>query len=411
MSEAVDKTATFSREHQYDLLELSFYRLTDAGEVPEKSLWVDLASMLEELNIFEDIMQPTVTGQLLLTDGFNLIDRLPILGGERLRIRFKTASFEKEVSLVMVIHKVGERIFSTRNTDKAQMYWLYLSSEDAWTDAQVDSSFGFKGTYDGLVKKSLELLGSKRPADIMPTIDICEFVAPYWSPLRIATFASKRAATEDGDPVFFFETTEGYRLVNLKTIYNQAPVKKIFIEPRNTNSILEHGDKLFNMVTNWNYAQSDNKLVMNRKGAFGADVYKWDVVNWNVTRETLAKDAIEVIRIDKYPILDSVAKLRAKTDFITTRNDGSERFELQRDAVMNRIDNKRVVVEIPGDSNVHAGQVIDLDVPSMTAGLEYVKERVASGKFLIASAKHVLIRDRYRLNLELLKDATEERVL
>ena len=405
-----DATSKYSREHQYDLLELSFYRLTESGDVPEKTKWVDLSGNLEELNLYEDIMSPSMTGQLMLTDGFNLPDRLPILGGERLRIRFKTASFEKEFSAVMVIHKVGERFFS-QDPGKAQMYWLFLSTEDGWNDAQVDASFGFRGTYDGLVKKTLELLKSTRPLDTVPSIGIVDFVAPFWSPLKIASFAARRAATENADPVFFWDTGNGYQFKNLKAIYDQAPVKKIFIEPRNTDSILKHADKLFDTVLKWNYSQSDDKLKMNKKAAFGSDVYTVDVINWNVTKAELKKDSIEVIRIDKYPINDSKSTLRSKTEFITTRPDGSDSFELTRDAILNRIDNKRIVAEIPGDSGVHAGQVIDLDVPSQSAGPEYVKERTASGKFLIASAKHVLIRDRYRVVIELLKDATEGQVL
>lgn len=403
-------TENYSRQHQFDLLEMSFYRLADDGTVPEKTKWIDLAAQMEEFNLFEDIMAGGMTAQLLLTDGFNLPDRLPILGGERIRIRFKTASFEKEISVVMVIHKVGERFFS-QGPDKAQMYWLYLSTEDGWNNAQMDVSFGHKGTYTGLVERALTMLGSTRPKDLMTTTGIVQFISPYWSPLRICSFAAERGLSTDGDPIFFWETPDGYQLKNLLEIYKQAPIKKIFIEPRNTNSILEHGDKLFNVVQNWNYAKSDDRLTQNRNGDFGSDVYYLDTTNWNFDRQELKKVDIEIIRIDKFPIVDSASKTRSKTQAIWTRPDGSHQNYFKRKAVLDRLDNKRIVVEIPGDSTIHAGQTLDLDVPSATAGIEYIKERVASGKFLIASCKHILIRDRYRMNLELLKDATEERIL
>ena len=401
----------FSKAHQYELMELNFYRLADDGTVPEKTLWTDLSPMMEEMNVYEDIMAGSLTAQLMLADAFNLPDRLPILGGERVRIRFKTPSFKDEINITMVIYKVGERIFSASDNQKAQMYWLYLCTEDGWDDAQMDLSFGIKTTYDGLIQNCLsDKLKTTRKVDLEKTLGIVSYVAPYWSPLKICSFAASRARTENGDPMFFWETTEGYQLKSLKTIYAQSPQKKIFIQPKNTSVNMDQVQNTFNSVTNWNYAKSDDKLTQNKAGSFGTSVYYLDTLTWNINLGAVTKADIEINRIDKFPIVDSPSKFRSKTTSVLTLHDGSDQTVVVRDAVLDRIDNKRIVVELPGDSEVHAGQLMDLDVPSMTASAEYIKERVASGKFLVASVKHILVRDRYRMNLELLKDATEVRV-
>jgi len=404
------KTQRYSREHQYELLELTFYRLTDSGDVPDKTKWIDMASMMEELDIYEDIMSNSVTGQMLVVDGFNMPDRLPIVGGERLKVRFRTASFEKEINQTMVIYKVGERMFSN-NPDKAQMYWLFLCTEDAWNNAQLDVSFSSRGTYDSLIKKSLEKLNSKKTQDLQATNGIASFIAPYWSPLKICSYAATRSVTDDGGPMFFWETTDAYMLKSLDTMFKQAPQKKIFIEDRKGNSILEHADKLFNTVMSWNYAASDDKLTQNRNGDFGTDVYIMDTVNWNISRQEVTKDSIDIIRIDKFPITDSKWSGRSKTESVLSKPDGSEQSEVRKRLILDKIDNKRIVVELPGDSSVHAGQLIDLDVPSMTGQLAYATEKVASGNFLAASVRHILVRDRYKMNIELLKNATEKQVV
>lgn len=404
------KVENYSSTHQYEMLELAFYRPLENGTPPEKTKWVDLSPMVEELDIFEDVMVGSVTGQLMINDAYNLPDRFPIVGGERLKIRFKTPTIDREINLTMVIYKVGER-FKSKASDKTQSYWLYLCTEDQWNSNQMDLSFSNRSTYAELVTRVLGMLQTTKPKNIESTVGINTFISPYWSPLRICEFAASRATTEQGDPMFFWETTDAYNLRSLKSLFDQAPQKRIFIEPRNTNAALEHGDKMFNVVLDWNYAAGDDKLTLNKNGSFGKTVKVIDTVNWNITQEAVTPEAIDVIRIDKYPIADIKSQQRSKSDEVYTQADGSHLTEARKRAILDKLDNKRIVVSIPGDSSVHAGQLIELDVPSITGGNENTEERVASGKFFCASARHIIIRDRYRLNLELLKNATEKQVV
>lgn len=398
----------FSRENQFDIGEALMYRLKPDGSEPNEKL--DIRAMIEEHDFFEDILSPFMSGQMLISDSFNLPDSFPIVGGERISIRFKTSSFNSDVRIKYVVYKVGERIVG-EDLSKAQLYWLYLCPEDKWNDSQTDVSFGITSTYDGVANRALDLLKSTKKRDFEPTLGVVSFVSPYWSPLRCCEFAASRARTDIGDPMFFWETVDQYSLKSLTSLYKQEPIKRIFIEPKGTRSILEHGDKLFDTVTSWSYQESDNRLKQNVEGAFGTDVYYLDPQNWNITRRELTSDDIESVKIEKYSLSDSPSKNRSKTTSIIEKSDQSDQIKAKRDAILDRIDNKRLIVELPGDSKVRAGQTILLDIPSPVANASYAKERTSSGKWLIVSVRHITIRDRYKMNLELVKDSTETKVI
>ncbi len=55
---------------------------------------VDLVNFVVELNLYEDLFSPCLTGNLTIVDSANLISELPILGIEFITIKYRTPTFE-----------------------------------------------------------------------------------------------------------------------------------------------------------------------------------------------------------------------------------------------------------------------------------------------------------------------------
>ena len=132
-------TRPYSSSNQVTIEELSIFEPDVDGNPPARTEWVNIASYMQEIDLYESIVSPAMSGQILLADPFNLPDQFPIEPGVRLFIKFKTASYDKSVEQLLTVYKIGERIFS-KQEEKSQMYWLYLCSE-----AKYLVSFCFSG--------------------------------------------------------------------------------------------------------------------------------------------------------------------------------------------------------------------------------------------------------------------------
>ena len=53
---------------------------------------VDVSKELQQLDIYEDIDSPVLQGNLVFTDNFGLVNNLPIIGQETLRLKIRTPS-------------------------------------------------------------------------------------------------------------------------------------------------------------------------------------------------------------------------------------------------------------------------------------------------------------------------------
>ncbi len=60
----------------------------------------DLSSIVVEINLFEDIFSSAFTGNIIIVDTLNLIEKLPILGQEYIELKCST---HKKIQLKKVL--------------------------------------------------------------------------------------------------------------------------------------------------------------------------------------------------------------------------------------------------------------------------------------------------------------------
>ena len=108
---------------------------------------------ITEINVFEDMFRHAITGNILITDTKEFINKFPIVGQERLTMKIKTPSpnikkedlFEGEVLNFIerrfVINKVQSRDGIATG---AQFYELKFISEHALVNSTKKISKGYK---------------------------------------------------------------------------------------------------------------------------------------------------------------------------------------------------------------------------------------------------------------------------
>lgn len=186
-----------------------------------------------EINIYEDIFQCQIFGDISIKDTSELIEFFPIIGEETLELKFRVVGRENKDSIdfkKMRIYKIGDRSATGKDLGKVQTYKLYFFSPELITNlnSRVSRSFNMRTASD--IAKSVldEYIKSDKSFDIEETEGTLKAVIPSWNPFRtISWLACNRAINIHKQSDFlFFESSDKnngpkYNFKSLSTLMNQ----------------------------------------------------------------------------------------------------------------------------------------------------------------------------------------------
>ena len=132
------------------------YELNDIQIVGQLLPRVSVRNLMIELNIYEDIHSPFMSGSLIMRDTMNHRANMSMTGQEEIEFRLRTNDECEEIDFKTVrgrIYKI-DNIVATKNTE--QTYELHFISIDAMRNSQTRIKGAFRGSSDQIVKKILK---------------------------------------------------------------------------------------------------------------------------------------------------------------------------------------------------------------------------------------------------------------
>ena len=222
-------------------------------------------SVWHEINFYEDIYSPVVSGDITLTDTVGLIESFPIIGEEILEVSFSTAGAAlpptqgpattstppvseapKQILNRFRVYKVDPPVQVTDNSRTIKLYFvtdsqftnllskvrkIYPTKQNTQNTNQsiTDKPYTLADMardifYDFFIgkKKPLRQPVTKKPFLVEPTRFPAEIVIPNWSPFKAISFlASKAVAANEkakGANFVFYQTLQGFRFVSIETL-------------------------------------------------------------------------------------------------------------------------------------------------------------------------------------------------
>lgn len=390
---------SYNKTRQIEILELTIKK-------QNKNQESDIISLMDQFIIYEDLFQASLTARLIFRDQINLVGTFPIVGGEIVKIKYKTPIYTETVSLEFIVYKVGERGMSA-GAENIQINQLFLCTPEVWFTSNNDVSESYKGTYDEIISKVLSNTGTKKPLDKESSVGIVEYVAPAWDVFRVIKFCASRANSKTSSPMLFWETPSGFKFKSLKELYRDKYDKFIYIANRAMSGADADSSKVFNTAYQFEYLESNNRLDQYEQNAFGAENYSVDINNARISKVVNTYQDLfnkQDIKLNKYPLNDDGPQTRLNMGYVPFRKDQSHNGAFYRRSSLAFMDNLKVLVNIPGDSKLEAGDVVWLDIP-VQVGLEIGLEAHSSGKWLARSIKHLITKTTYSMNVELTKDS------
>ena len=156
----------------YNLSSIILHNHANKG-IDKKHKGIDIKSLVQELNIYESIYKPAITGSVVIVDATNLINKLPIQGTERLSFKLSTPGAHKAAHIVDCSEERGHPMHIYKLSNKRQVnegtvvYTLHFCSREFLRNIRTRVSEAFSGTLDQMVYK---ILGDENYLDSRRTL-------------------------------------------------------------------------------------------------------------------------------------------------------------------------------------------------------------------------------------------------
>ena len=399
---------------------------------------IDVRGILFELNIFEDIYNNVLTGNILLSDSNNIINALPLAGYETISIVFTKPSHKTTYKKIYRIYKMSDRV---KQSDTNENYILYFCGDHMFKTEMFSKSYSGRKISEMVKDVATKRLGAE-VKNIEPTAGIYDIVIPFMTPFKAINWLSKRAISplSAGSTYLFFETFKGFNFVSLENLVQKAAVRKLHatikkianpaLAPQAKPSLPEEES---DGGENYRFSNSFDVLNLVSNGYAGSTM-----VTVNPLTQVIAETSLEANgffgstkHLNKInPHSDtfnsslstpsrSVQSLQLSTkdcDKITygpgPKPNDIEKWYLQRPMFLGGLNMQKLSLTIPGSMEFTAGAVVEFIAPEVSLNKAPVikdEDVLNSGNYLITAVRHIMKRDSHVCVIELVKDSLKKK--
>jgi hypothetical protein len=276
-----------------------------------------------------------------------------------------------------------------------------------------------------------EFFNTKKPIDVDSTKGLHKYVIPYMSVDDTIELMRLEAVSDSRTPYYFFyETFEGFKFKDLNNLVRSDATEKYKYLPFNYE-IVDKDNKESDAVSIMSFSIKTDKDYLSKieNGYFKTKTLNIDLLrkNTKVVNFDYEKNFKNINTFSKKKFPSVVVSNDARYIMTTSRtghdNDSVMAFESHvpkkinetkslRDAYREIIFNQMISIVIPGDSNVNAGQIIEVEIPVASVTDDKEQDRKAdkylSGKFLVARVRHKMQGETYTTEIDCVRDAGDQ---
>ena len=255
---------------------------------------VELNTFISGIEIFEHLEKPYLTGTVALTDTSRIYDRADFQGAEYLEIKIKRSPQSPAYSKLFNI----DEVISTRKTnDQSEVITLHIVEECGFK-AKL---YNINKYYTGKPSDIIENIGKQylykdlitsQDTDYQGEISV---IVPNMNPIEAMLWIKNRMTNDEGYP-FFLYTAFGSRnmfLVNLADMLSSPAINKDVPYIYSQTPSLVPTTKRFMTIQDYKHVKTDNMLKLISKGLVGGQhqfyntmTASFDDIEFDIIEET-----------------------------------------------------------------------------------------------------------------------------
>ena len=420
------------------------YELDGMLVVGTSGLRREISSVVQEINIYQSLDTPYMSGQIVLTDADDVSSSLPFLGQERLLFSVCTPGcmkidFNEHHA---IIYNVKTRV---QKSDAAQTVLIEFTTLDNYRNSFTRISKSFNGEISKIVRtilKNPNHLGSKKRVHIDLTKNVRKFVIPNLRPYEaIHTLQREAISAEDNAAHYlFYETPLGYHFRSLNSLYgkqgNQTVAPKATYVYQHPESAMGSGAAgrsnpagSLETILHWDIHDNTNSFKNIKSGMYASTLLTHDIFNKNVQKFEFdynanykSRNSVNMNKGGHGPLIALTdvknnkpinKQFKSKTFLhptasenlhmvededgfrpIGTYNNSDKWLQETVSRFVERVENFTLKIETYGYTDLVVGDIIEVIIPANKprAGLHYtdVKDRVLSGRYVITELLNLI---------------------
>ena len=443
------------------------YLLSECKLYTAGGLELDLSSLVTSVNIYEDIFNNSITGDIAFTDTNNILGNASIVGQEKLSLILATPDgtdvYDRENAIdfsqtPFYIYKVNS---SQLINDRSMGYTISFTTAEIVRNGHIRVSQSYKGEPAiDIIKKVVrdsELLNSKKELFFEETSNNYKIIAPNMRPFDFINMVARKSLSKEYNfaPTFlFYETVKGYFFRTLDSMMDRKNPRMIYREA-NPNTLTDKGvqDLAKNLQNIYKYSvvSATDTLASQRAGMYASKMLEIDLYNksyktYDFDYVKSYKDDIHIdsfsksgssespvlsdatddygLKLSEYP--DSVFYVasvdRTNELFTPMHQEGKEtpydtmnthKWLQRRKSRFAQLSSSLTLrVEVPGNTTLQAGDVVGLEIMNRSTNTDEEFDLNYTGRYLVTKLHHVFTKGigqyTHTVHMECVRDTISE---
>ena len=422
----------------------------------DNAKYVSLTDYLVELNIYESIFAPGVTGTITLSDSRNLIREFPLIGEEILFVNVRTPALQEDLSIYKAfrIYSIDDKVYAKDGS--TLLYQLSFSSIETFNDVLNPIYRSFNGKpeeiitqiYFDYLQASRNLAFNSKPDETKTPLTILsesdnniKFVSPGWTPVECINWIASKTLPKNNKAAnfLFWETTKGFYFGSTDNIYDRSDLSTIdtyvyseaYINSLSTDDRYKAMIAIKSMSVDTTFDQLENHMsgyISNR--VLDVDLYNktfsnndYDHGN-NFDRYSRPNKEPNVPLFSKSTVRNPLTHVDLNYSYPTLHTNVPNNFDEQvkyiygnRRSNLLELDNFKMKLVIPGRTDIEAGTMIYIKVPKKTPGAltseddaDYRDDDLYSGYYLITNLSHKINPKTHYITMDVTKDSLPKKI-
>ena len=394
-----------------------------------RGFYQDVTAQVINMQIFEDIFSPFMSGNIVLRESLDLVNLFPFIGEEFLDLEITTPTIPHgKIKQRFHIYKLTDRQLLG---DRLVAYQLHFMSIESVVDLNKKISKVYSGKISELVGRfvtdTTDGLESDKNFYVQATRNNLKYISNYWSPIKNITFLAENSLSESGSPSYvFFENRNGFNFVSLEALYNNEAVQEFKVDRYTRDNVPMGGSALnsaedFKRISTLNIPVGFDYIDRIRSGMMASRLVSYDMTKkvYTARNYNMFQKYDKQVHLNKYPISSDSAIFRANSlminyprafeNFSGFGDSTNARMVQERISLMKQAEAGKISINVPGRVDYTVGQKVKVTlnkIEPIQKNETDIVDKMFSGYYIVAAINHYITRQQHECYMELIKDSS-----
>ena len=383
---------------------------------------IDLRPLMLELNLYESVHSPNMYGNLVIRDSANHKQNAPIIGQEELEFELSLPDNE-----TIDVTKYRMRVYKidsiTETAEREQVYTLHFITKEAFRNTRTTIKSAHEGPSDVIFARIMrDIIGTNKQLNIERARTNFKLLGNNMRPYDYLRMLARRTTSTQFESTgyLFYENHRGIHFRSWESLTQEGdrnkPVKEeYFVTPKGD---VVNPEEDMKKVNSYEVIRAQDTLAGHASGLFGSKHYLYNrhtkelsITSSNYKTKFNKRNTIENRGFALYPdnpeeesgktyadftdarIFTSSQDKSLHTQSATDEKDYSNNESSLQDRLHDTLDHDqiRLKVSVPGNTNLAAGDLIQLNIPSyesINVATDRIYDLYLSGRYILTEVVH-----------------------